>query len=311
MIDQAAAGLLMTIAETPGGKIAASVLNDFYPRQGKQLMQTNLLAPLGDTFAAPLDLDHGDEPLPLIWSGEHGCFGYYNPAAVWVTVPPERLTMFGVNMAVLLAHIVKDLDVSGGTGSKSLVDDVLWELGDAKIRNRRQRLPIWFARRLSDRDCWQKVEDLTKRRPHETIRVIVTSTPHQRLFSDALAGHLIVNLADVITGDFGLAIRPEILVARLDGAPVVDVNTPLWLSPDGQQLIFHGRVKMDFKSVPQKRIIATLVQGFYDGKRFRLGELLSSDSTAPKRLADVFGNKRWAELAPYLKSANGLWGFEL
>lgn len=224
MIDQAAAGLLMTIAETPGGKIVASVLNDFYPRQGKQLMQTNLLAPLGDTFAAPLDLDHGDEPLPLIWSGEHGCFGYYNPAAVWVTVPPERLTMFGVNMAVLLAHIVKDLDVSGGTGSKSLVDDVLWELGDAKIRNRRQRLPIWFARRLSDRDCWQKVEDLTKRRPHETIRVIVTSTPHQRLFSDALAGHLIVNLADVITGDFGLAIRPEILVARLDGAPVVDVN---------------------------------------------------------------------------------------
>ncbi|MFA7586859.1 MAG: hypothetical protein WCY11_11800 [Novosphingobium sp.] len=311
MIDQAAAGLLMTIAETPGGKIAASVLNDFYPRQGKQLMQTNLLAPLGDTFAAPLDLDHGDEPLPLIWSGEHGCFGYYNPAAVWITVPSERLTMFGINMAVLLAHIVKDLDVSGGTGSKSLVDDVLWELGDAKIRNRRQRLPIWFARRLSDRDCWQKVEDLTKRRPHDTIRIIVTSTPYQRLFSDALAGHLIVNLADVITADFGLAIRPEILVARLDGAPVVDVNTPLWLSPDGQQLIFHGRVKMDFKSVPQKRIIATLVQGFYDRKRFRLGELLSSDSAAPKRLADVFGKTRWAELAPYLKSANGLWGFEL
>lgn len=311
MIDQSAVRLLMTVAETPGGKIAASVLDDFYPSQGNQLMQANLLASRGDTFAAPLDLDHGDEPLRLIRSAEHGGYGYYNPAAVWITVPPERLTLLGVNMPVLLAHIVKDLEVSGGTGSTPLVDDMLWELGDAKIRNRRQRLPIWFARRLSDRDCWHKVEDLTKRRPHETIRVIVTSTPHERLFSNALPGHLIVNLADVISANFGLAIRPEILVARLDGAPAVDANSPLWLSPDGQRLIVHGRVTMDFKSVPQKRIIATLVQGFHDGKRFRLGELLSSDSTAPKRLADVFGKKRWAELTPYLKSANGLWGFEV
>lgn len=311
MIDQAAARLMLTIAETPGARITGSVLSDFHPRHGRQLIEANLLMPQGETLAAPLDLDHDDEPVRLIWSGEHGGYGYYSPAADWVPVPPDRLNIFAVNMPVLLAHMVKDLDVSGGTGSTSLVDDVLWELGDAKIRNRRQRLPIWFARRLSDRECWQKVEDLTKRRPHETIRVIVTSTPHERLLSDALAGHLIVNLADVISADFGFAIRPEILVARLDGAPAVDVNSPLWLSPDGQQLIFHGRVKMDFKSVPQKRIIAILVQGFYDGKRFRLGELLSSDSTAPKRLADVFGKKRWAELAPYLKSSNGLWGFEL
>lgn len=226
MIDQSAVRLLMTVAETPGGKIAASVLDDFYPCQGNQLMQANLLASRGDTFAAPLDLDHGDEPLRLIRSAEHGGYGYYNPAAVWITVPPERLTLLGVNMPVLLAHIVKDLEVSGGTGSTPLVDDMLWELGDAKIRNRRQRLPIWFARRLSDRDCWHKVEDLTKRRPHETIRVIVTSTPHERLFSNALPGHLIVNLADVISANFGLAIRPEILVARLDGAPAVDANSP-------------------------------------------------------------------------------------
>ena len=47
MIDQPAARLLMTIAETPGGKIAASVLDDFYPLQGKQLIQANLLAPQG------------------------------------------------------------------------------------------------------------------------------------------------------------------------------------------------------------------------------------------------------------------------
>ena len=301
----------MSIVETPDARIAGSVLSVFHPRQRAPLIQGNLLEPRGETFAAPLSLDHDDEPVCLTWSPEHCNYGYFDPTSAWVSVPPDNLTMFGVNMPVLLAQIVRDIDVTGGTGSTALVDDVLWELGDARIRNRRQRLPLWFARRLSDKECWQKVVELTTRRPHETIRVIVTSTPHARLISDMLPGHLIVCLADVISPDADLTIRPEILVARLDGTPTVDADTPLWLSPDGQRLIVQGRVTMNFKSVPQKRIIAALVQGFHRGKRFRIGELLSSDKPGSKTLADVFGRKRWAELSPHLKSAKGLWGFEL
>ncbi len=60
-------------------------------------------------------MDHGDEPLPLIWSGEHGCFGYYfNPAAVWITVPLESLTMFGVDISVLLARLMAKMEIGAG-----------------------------------------------------------------------------------------------------------------------------------------------------------------------------------------------------
>ena len=240
MIDQAAAQLLMTIAETPGGKIAASVLDDFHPRQGKQLMQSNLLAPRGDTFAAPLDLDHGDEPLPLIWSGEHGCFGYYNPAAVWITVRPEKLTIFGVNMPVLLARMLAQMEIVGGAEPLALVPDAVWEIGNVRLPGRSKPVPLWVARRLSDPDCWSAFVAATRLRPAPGLRIVLSTTPTSRLQKQMFEGHEIISVGDVADHAAGIAVDPALLAARItNGSPQADVS--IAVSADGGSVTVRGK----------------------------------------------------------------------
>ena len=297
MIDQAAARLLMTIAETPGGKIAASVLDDFYPRQGKQLMQTNLLAPLGDTFAAPLDLDHGDEPLPLIWSGEHGCFGYYNPAAVWITVPPEKLTMFGVNMPVLLARMLAQMEVVGGAEPLVLVPNAVWEIGNVRLPGRSKPVPLWFALRLSDPDCWSALVAATRLRPAPRLRIVLSTTPAARLPKQMFEGHEIVSVGDVADHAAGIAVDPALLAARITSG-MSQPDTPIVMSADGGSITVRGK-RYAFTGQKQRTIIRHLYEAWENGTSecltdavLEAAEYANSVNTLTKAFS---GRKDWQE----------------
>lgn len=297
MIDQAAAQLLMTIAETPGGKIAASVLDDFYPRQGKQLMQTNLLAPRGDTFAAPLDLDHGDEPLPLIWSGEHGCFGYYNPAAVWITVSPERLTMFSVNMPVLLARMLAQMEVVGGAEPLALVPDAVWEIGNVRLPGRSKPVPLWVARRLSDPDCWSALVAATRLRPAPGLRIVLSTTPAARLPKQMFDGHEIISVGDVADHAAGIVVDPALLAARItNGSSQSDV--PIAVSADGGSVTVRGK-RYTFTGQKHRAIIRHLHDAWKNGEAECLTEAVleaAECANSVNTLTKAFsGRKDWQE----------------
>jgi hypothetical protein len=47
------------------------------------------------------------------------------------------------------------------------------------------------------------------------------------------------------------------------------------------------------------------------GKPGAVQELLDHAHSSAKTLRQAFGAQRWADLEPYLKSENGLWGFAL
>ena len=171
-------------------------------------------------------------------------------------------------------------------------------------------MPIWFARRLSSRAVWANVAEAAQRRPTTRLRILLTSTPIVRLHESALPGHVIVSVSDAI--DFeDMAVRADVLAALLDGTSAVSVDVPLYLSPTGQQLIVHGNIAIGFKSEIHVAILRRLVEGYQDGKRHTARELLDHAQSSAKTLRQAFGSKRWAELEPYLKSRNGLWGFEL
>jgi hypothetical protein len=297
MIDQAATRLLMTIVETPGGKITASVLDDFYPRQGKQLMQANLLAPLGDTFAAPLDLDHGDEPLPLIWSGEHGGFGYYNAAAVWITVPPERLTMFGVNMPVLLARMLAKMEIVGGAEPLALVPNAVWEIGNVRLSGRSKPVPLWVARRLSDPDCWSAFVAATRLRPAPGLRIVLSTTPAARLPKQMFDGHEIVSAGDVADRAAGIAVDPALLAARItNGSSQSDV--PIAVSADGGSVTVRGK-RYTFTGQKHRTIIRHLHEAWENGEPECLTEAVleaAECANSVNTLTKAFsGRKDWQE----------------
>jgi len=140
---------------------------------------------------------------------------------------------------------------------------------------------------------------------------VLTSTPSHRFPDEAISGHLLVGIRDVIDFASGLAIHPDILASRLDGSHRSVVEEALYLSPDGRKFVINGSITIDFKTDIQIKIIGQLVTGFREGKRFSVQELLTEAGSGATGLRRAFGAKKWDLLKPYLKSSNGLWGFEL
>lgn len=309
-MDRQAVDLLFNVIETPNATISGAVLSDYFGCQAHQLISANLLEQRGTQLVTTSMADHDDAPVTLTWSAEHNGYGYFSASAGWVTVPNERLAEFGVNFSILLAQMLVQLDVASRSGATVLIPKLLWEIGDARIRRRTQRVSVWFARRLFDREVWKQVKDAAGRRPLPHIRVLLTSTSSDRLPDEPLPGHLIVSVRDVIDYGAGLAVHPDVLVARLDGTHRPDVNVAIYLSPSGQQLTINGTVTISFKADIHITIIRTLVQGFKDGKRFGARDLLDEAQSNATSLRQAFGKQRWLQLKPYLKTQNGLWGFE-
>lgn len=297
MIDQAAAQLLMSITETPDARIAGSVLSDFHPRQGKQLMQANLLVPRGETLAAPLSLDHGDEPVRLTWSGEHGGHGYYSPTSAWVAVPSDSLTMFGVNLPVLLARMLTQLEIVGGAQPHVLVSDAVWEIGNVRLPGRSKLVPLWVARRLADPEGWEAFVAATRLRPAPGLRIVLSTTPAARLPKQMFEGHEIVSIGDVADHAAGIAVDPALLAARISiGAS--KSNAPISMSADGGSITVRG-MRYTFTGQKQRAIIRHLYEAWEIGVPECLTDAVleaAEYSNSVNTLTKAFsGRKDWQE----------------
>lgn len=311
LLSPAALELLLSVVETPEATITGAVLVDHFGAVSGSLLDAGLLKPHDHETAAASLADHNDAPVTLTWCPDGGGLGYFSPTGGWITVPDERIARFRVDFQVFLARLMVQADVSSRAGSVPLVPDLLWEVGDVRLGRRTQRVSIWFGRRLHDPSVWRQIGDMVKARPASRMRILLTSTPSPRLPREPLPGHLVVGVRDVIDFDTGLSVHPNILASRLDGSQRPEVDVALYLSPDGRQLVINGTVIIDFRSDTHIKIIADLVAGFQEGKRFRAEDLLTRAGSSVGSLQRAFGSKKWAVLSPYLKSNNGLWGFEL
>lgn len=310
-VDRNSVDLLLKILEQPKPIVTAEAIATLGQHRVAPLMQAGLLKPAGHEKASTSMSDHDDAPVALTWSPEHGAHGYFSPTAGWITVRGDETARYGVDIPVFFAHLMLGTDVSARGGPVPLLPDLLWEIGDVRLGSRKHLVPIWFARRLSDRATWGQVAEAARRRPTTQLRVLLTSTPSRRLPTEPLSSHLIVAVEDVIDFNTGIGIHPSILAARLDGSHRPNVDSAIDLSPDGKRLVINGTVTIDFKSDIHLTIIRKLVTGYREGKRFRARELLDHAQSSAKTLRQAFGDERWAELEPYLKSENGLWGFDL
>jgi hypothetical protein len=309
-LSAAALEVLLSVVETPEAVISGVALADYFAEAAKPLRQAGLLKPHDQEPATVSLADHDDAPVTLTWSPDKGGQGYFSPGAGWVSVANDRLVRFRVDFPALLARLMVQADVSSRSGPVPLVPDLLWEIGDVRLGRRTQRVSIWFGRRLHDPVAWRQVVNAAKSRPAAHLRVLLTSTPTHRLPDAPLPGHLVVSVRDVIDFGTGLSVHPAILAARLDGSYRPNVEATIDLSPDGTKLTINGSVVIHFRSPKQIEIIRTLVACHKEAKGIRAEELLTKAGSGVGSLQRAFGTKKWNELSPYLKSRNGLWGFE-
>jgi hypothetical protein len=62
-------------------------------------------------------------------------------------------------------------------------------MGDVRLPGRGARVPIWYARRLTDRENWQKVVNYLGGRPTADFRLVVTTSATRGLAEADLSRH--------------------------------------------------------------------------------------------------------------------------
>jgi hypothetical protein len=302
-LDAEAVDLLLQVLELRE-PILSGAAAELSPRSPAVLAAAGLLVPHGHEDVSASQADHEDTPVSLIWSEGHGGFAYFSPAVGLAPVPQERLVRYRVDAAVMLDAVAEGLDRPSNRAAFPLVDGVLWEIGEVRLGRRPVRVPLWFARRLGDPSVLRQVAEAVRARPHNRLRVILTSARPSRAAEVEIRGATVVALRDVLAAPDGLAVSPDILEARLRGVPPVTAG-PLVLSPDGTKLSINGGDPIHFRSDAQREVIKQLVDAFYAGTRLRARELTHQPS-----LQTFFGKAKWARLSPFLKTDGGLWGFE-
>ena len=262
-ITRAAADLVLAIAATPTARISGAVLRDEFEDAAGELDSSAILQKDGHDFAAASLADHDDAPVSITWSAQDRSWGYFSPTAGWVVVPEERLVSYRLNFETLLPRIVASLYAAKTIPCRPITPEHLWEMGDVKLPGRSQRVPLWIARRLTDRPVWASFTEAIRRRPAPGLRIVLSLTPTHRLEKDIHRGHSIIDLRDVALAADALIVDPAILAARVGGGARRDGHL-ISIGAEGGVVNVQDRT-YSFPGVKQRAIIRALYVAYEAG----------------------------------------------
>lgn len=262
-LSRAAANLILAVAATSLGRISSAILRDEFEEVAAELEDNALLRKDGQDFAAASLADHNDAPVSVIWSPQDQSWGYFSPTAGWVAVPEDRLISYRLNFDTLLPRVVAALYTAKTIPCTPLIPEHLWEMGDVKLPGRSKRVPLWIARRLTDRAVWAAFTDAIRKRPAPGLRIVLSLTPTHRLEKDIHLGHSIVALCDVALATDPLVVDPAILAARVGGGARRDSQL---ISIGAEGAVVNVRDKIyRFPGVKQRGIIRCLYEAYDAG----------------------------------------------
>jgi hypothetical protein len=301
--------LLLDILDQQQPVISSGALRDHVPAPGQELLNIGLLLPHGSEMACS-EGDVADVPVSVLPRLDGAGLGFFSEASGWISVSPDLLRRYRADIPAAIAGMTDRLEWRGNSEPAALAGDDIWELGSARILRRGPLTEVWFARRVREEQVQKVLGDLALRRPPaKPFRVILTSTPADRLAGITLHGHIVVSVRDVLIHGGGLSVDPGIIAARISGEPDPASGTALYLSPDGRRLVINGTT-IPLNSEIHRKIVAMLVAGHRDGRRYSARELLEAAGSGAGALHRAFGEK-WTVLRPHLSSASGGWGFDL
>jgi hypothetical protein len=228
-----------------------------------------------------------------------------------VNVPDRVLTRHRLNIPETLHALGAKLDLSRRVPAERVADDVLWDLGAVRLGRRPRRTSLWFGRRLSIPQTYRKVLEVVRARPSDGTRIILTSTPPDRLPSQGIWGAVLVWVPDVLEAGEELRIDPAVLAARLEMIPAqASESSVIRVIGDGRIVHFQGRVFKFDKGEQQRRIIMALYEKFLQGQEMvPSGEIVVElGLPATARIRDYFKSPAHAGL---IFDRGGLCGFDL
>jgi len=227
------------------------------------LIAAKLLVPSGHVPVVAAMDDYEDEPVEATWSAELKSFGYHDSTGRWIKVAHQDIAACRVDYGLALARMQVAFERAGPSRPTPLVTDLVWEVGTIKLAGAKAPVPIWFARRLGDPGVWAKLEALIGRKPPQEIRIILTSTPGERIPATAQKRNHIINVADVAGDPAKLAISPQVLGARVFSGQV-QRRFPIDHSDDYGIVWLRGET-LTFGSDKQRQLLGLLFSAYWSG----------------------------------------------
>lgn len=303
--------LLLQLLDQSEQVIAAAFMDDLPPEVGTRLIAAGALRPYTPTRAVPVADEDRDGFRDLTWYPEHGAYGYFDAADGHVVLAPEAPARYRVDMNWWLGWLATALDLTNAGRPAELVAGHAWDIGDLWV-SRQRNVPVIFARQLHVNEPLAELQFALKERAGRSGGIVLTSSRSPILSSTDVQSYRVMPIGDVLTNNAEVFAIDRALVLSPYLAPQSErtVTEPLHLSPDGRQLIINGSVTVDLRSDIHIKIIRRLVDAHREQRRFRASELLEEAESSATSLKRAFGAKKWALLEPFLKSRDGLWGFD-
>ena len=201
--------------ETRAAKVQAATLRQVAPRATDQLLEAKFLVASGHIPVVTAMDAFEDEPIPAEWCSERRQFGYHNSVGRWIPVDADDLAALAIDYGLAFAKMLVAFERAGPPRPTPLIPDLVWEVGTIKLTGAKAPVPVWFARRLGDPAVWAQLDGLLVRRPPEEVRVILTSTPGDRIPINTQKRNVVVGVADVVGAPGKLAISPQTLGSRV------------------------------------------------------------------------------------------------
>ena len=302
-LNKLAIDLLLRAMEARSPSLQASTLHQVSRRATDMLLEAKLLVANGHIpVVAGMD-DYEDEPIEAIWSPEQKSFGYHDSAGRWIKVDNHEIAACRVDYRLALAQILVAFDRTGPSRPTPLIPDLVWEVGTIKLSGTKAPVPVWFARRLGDPAVWAQLDGLLARMPPEEVRVILTSTPGDRIPVNTQKRNHVISAADVI-GTSKLAISPQVLGALVFPGQA-QRRFPIDHSDDYGIVWLRGQT-LSFRSDKQRQLLGQLFDPYWSGSPVcRTATVLTEAGykEGTNALAKVFsGRDDWRS---FIKHADG------
>lgn len=260
-LTKTAVDLLLQAMETRVGKVQVATLKQLAPRAADKLLEARLLVATGRIpVVAAMDA-YEDEPIPAEWCPERGQYGYRNSVGRWITVEAGEIAACVVDFPLAFAKMLVAFERAGPSRPSPLIDGFVWDVGTIRLTGAKSPVPVWFARRLADPAVWTRLDALLERRPPEEVRVIITSTPGDRIPITPNKRNVIVGVADVLGTPGKLAISPQSLGARVFPGQV-QRRFPIDHSEECG-LVWHRGETLTFGGDKQRRLLQILFAAYW------------------------------------------------
>ena len=260
-MSKRAVDLLLQVMETRAAKVQGATLRQIAPRATDQLLAAKLLVASGIIPVVTAMDNFEDEPIPAEWCAERRQYGYLNSVGRWICVDADEIAALAIDYQLLFAKMLVGFERAGPSRPTPLIDGVAWDIGTIRLKGAKSPVPVCFTRRLSDPAVWEKASALFERRPPEEVRVILTSTPGDRIPMTANKRNIVISIADVASAPGKLAISPQAVGMRVFPGQA-QRRFPIDHSDDCG-IVWHRDETLTFGGDKQRRFLQFLFEAYW------------------------------------------------